>query len=127
MKQLSEKLNSAIRIFAQSKEAIAAVYVFGSFAVGKNRKTSDLDIAVMTCRNIQGWERIEWETELSRILKIDADLTIFHQASPLLQHQILKHGRLIVEKYGKERIRQEVFARFAYLDTEFLYKEMRSK
>lgn len=47
---------------------------------------------------------------------------LWFEATPLLQHQILKHGYLIYERDPKERTRQEVAARREYLDTTFLYR-----
>ena len=103
---------------------IQAAYLFGSRARGRAKKKSDLDLAVISAQDISGWERIEMETDLSNQLGIDVDLVIFHQLNPLLQHQILKHGRLIFEKDRSERIRQETRARYEYLDTRYLYKEL---
>jgi hypothetical protein len=72
-------------------------------------------------------ERVEMETALSNLLRRDVDLVIFHSSSPLLQHQILFHGRLVYEADPRERVRQEVFARNAYFDTAFLYKKLQRK
>ena len=69
-------------------------------------------------------ERIDMETALSNILGRDVDLIVFDQVSPLLQHQILKYGRLIFEADQSERVRQEVWARRAYLDSAFLYRKL---
>ena len=62
------------------------------------------------------------ETELSNLLNRDADLVVFANSTPLLQHQILKYGYLIYEADPKERVRQEVVSRRHYLDSQFLYK-----
>jgi hypothetical protein len=68
--------------------------------------------------------RIEMETELSNLLRRDVDLVVFGWAPSLLQHQILKYGRLIYEADRGERVRQEVAARRDYLDTKSLHKEI---
>lgn len=114
-----------IRQFFQQQNKMAAVYVFGSMAAGRNRKKSDIDIALMLSEPIAPMERIKMETEMSNLLQKDVDLVIFDQASPLLQHQILKYGRLVYETDPKERVRQEVFARSAYLDNVFLYRKLK--
>jgi hypothetical protein len=67
-------------------------------------------------------ERVQLETSLSNFLGKDVDLIIFGEATPLLQHQILKYGCLIYERDPKERMRQEIAARREYLDTTFLYR-----
>ena len=111
------------RIFRR-KKGIAAVYVFGSTATGKSRQGSDLDLAIIAKRIISGSERLRLESELSNRFRRDVDLVVFGQAAPLLQHQILKYGRLICENDQVERVRQEVRARAEYLDMRRLFREI---
>lgn len=114
-----------IEEFCRSNPLIVAAYVFGSSATGKNRGRSDLDVAIMTRRgSMDGFERVRLETALSNVLLQDVDLVIFGRATPLLQHQILKYGRLVYEADAKERVRQETAARRQYLDTLFLYRKI---
>ena len=103
---------------------IAVIYLFGSVATGKMRPSSDLDIAIMSTRRIDGFERIAMETELSCLLHMDLDLVVFHQAEVLLQHQILKYGHLLYEKDPSVRVKQETTSRREYLDTRFLFREL---
>ena len=114
-----------IRGYAIGRKDIIAIYVFGSAATGKNRPGSDIDLAVMVAGVFSGMARVEMETTLSNLLHRDVDLVVFGQATPLLQHQILKYGRLIHEAASRERIQQEVGARRHYLDTTFLYKKIK--
>jgi predicted nucleotidyltransferase len=106
------------------KKRIAAVYLFGSTATGRDRRGSDLDLAIVAKRTISGRERLRIEAELSSRLRRDVDLVVFGQAAPLLQHQILKYGSLICENDPAERVRQEVRARAEYLDTRHLFREI---
>jgi len=108
--------------FAKSNEVIAAAYVFGSSAAGKERRESDIDIAIMVRGSMGGFERVQLETELSNLLGKDIDLVVFSLASALLQHQILKYGRIVYEADPGERVRQEVTARREYLDSLVLYR-----
>ena len=64
------------------------------------------------------------ETALSNLLHRDVDLVVFGQVTPLLQHQILKYGRLVYEADVRDRVRQEIVARRHYLDGEFLYRKL---
>ena len=107
------------------KKRIAAVYLFGSTATGRDRRGSDLDIAIITKKTISGRERLRIEADLSSRLRQDVDLVVFGQAAPLLQHQILKYGRLICENDSAERVRQEVQARAEYMDTRCLFREIK--
>jgi len=120
-----DEIAEAIKVFSSAHEQIAAVYLFGSASRGTMRKSSDIDIAVMTFCPISSMKRITWETELSNILRKDVDLVVFSQSGPLLQHQILKYGKLLYEKNSKERVKQETISRREYLDTRFLHKELR--
>jgi len=119
----TESLNS-LRHFCAQSSAIAAAYLFGSRATGRNREKSDIDLALLVRNPVDPMVRVEMETALSNLLGRDVDLIIFHQVSPLLQHQILKYGRLIFEADQSERVRQEVCARRAYLDSAFLYRKL---
>jgi hypothetical protein len=111
-------------IFRRRKR-IAAVYLFGSAATGRDRRGSDLDLAIVAKKAISGRERLRIEADLSSRLRRDVDLVVFGQAGPLLQHQILKYGRLICENDPAERVRQEVRARAEYLDAQRLFREIR--
>lgn len=117
-------ISDAVRNFSLSHDLIAAVYLFGSAARGNLRESSDVDIAVMTTSQISTMKRINWETELSNILRRDVDLVVFSQVGSLLQHQVLKYGKLVYEKNPKERVKQVTSSRREYLDTRFLYREL---
>ncbi len=121
---MKDRLQYAISQALDKYSCIQAAYLFGSRAEGCARDKSDLDLAAVSTEDISGWERIDMETDISNQLGIDVDLVIFHQANPLLQHQILKHGYLVFEKNRSERIRQETWARYEYLDTRHLHKEL---
>jgi uncharacterized protein len=119
---ISAGVLESIEEFCRSNHVILAAYVFGSSATGKDRCGSDIDIAIMISRPMDGFERVRLETSLSNVLGKDVDLVIFGRASPLLQHQILKYGRLVYEGNPKERVSQETAARREYLDSLFLYR-----
>jgi hypothetical protein len=119
---IPESLYEILSDFALRRKEIAAIYIFGSTAAKKHRSGSDVDIAIMVQVTVDGMERMRWETLLSNLLKRDADVIIFNDATPLLQHQILKYGHLVFERNPRERIRQEVVARREYLDSLDLYR-----
>jgi len=45
--------------------------------------------------DVDGFTRINLETEISNLLNRDVDLIDMKKSSPVLRHQIYKHGRLI--------------------------------
>jgi predicted nucleotidyltransferase len=117
------KFQDLTPIFRRRKN-IAAVYIFGSTATGRDRRGSDIDLAIIAKKVIARRERLRLEADLSIRLRQDVDLVVFGQAAPLLQHQILKYGSLVCENDPAERVRQEVRARAEYLDTRRLFREI---
>jgi uncharacterized protein len=69
--------------------------VFGSFASGKNREESDLDIAVLGSGKISFKKQINLISEFSRIFRRDVDLSILNSANPLLLFEASKKSILI--------------------------------
>jgi predicted nucleotidyltransferase len=124
---LTQRDIDKIKKLAVDQKKIVAVYIFGSVATEKDRKGSDVDLAVLVRGHMRGLERIEMETSLSNLLGKDVDLTVFGETTSLLQHQILKYGKLICEIDPEQRVEQEVAARSNYLDTKFLFKEIGEK
>lgn len=124
MRILPEQLEK-LKGFCQAHQEIAALYLFGSTARGTSHRTSDVDIAIMTVEDLTAYQRIDLETLLSNMLGRDVDLTVFAHASPLLQHQVLKYGLPVYERDPLTRVRQEVRSRTEYLDSQYLYRELR--
>ena len=122
MPSISESLYKTISDFGLRHSQIVAVYVFGSTATERYRAGSDIDIAIMVRGSLEKMERVNLETSLSNLLERDVDLVIFGNVTPLLQHEILRNGHLLFESDAKERVRQEVAARFEYLESLSLYR-----
>lgn len=87
--------------FFRAKEGIVAVYLFGSQAKQKGHGGSDVDIAVLyeedkvpDFRN-----QLELRDTLSGILKKEVDLVFLNRANPILKHQILKYGALLLNHH----------------------------
>ena len=92
-------IESRIKDYFNDRAHIAAVYLFGSHAVGKERSDSDVDIAILfktrdpdVIRNLIDTYLIE----LSRLLKKDIHPVVLNHAGELLLRQVLKKGKCIV-------------------------------
>ncbi len=76
----------------------AFVYLFGSYAMGRNNKNSDIDIAVNIYTN-QVNDLFEYKVEetiqLQNLLKKNVDIVILNNASPILVNQVFRYGVLI--------------------------------
>ncbi len=94
-KQDLTQVISRVEAFAKSHLDIAAVYLFGSHATGRQRKRSDLDLGVLFNKDIDGFKRVDLETELSNLLGKDVDLIDMGKSGPFLRHQVYKYGKKI--------------------------------
>ncbi len=76
---------------------IIFVYLFGSFAVGKNNSMSDIDLAVYFKENtfdIDNYMKIKMD--LTEILKRDVDLVVLNTAKPFIKSRIInKHIKVL--------------------------------
>ena len=84
-----------IEAFVKTYPVISAIYLFGSHESGHERKKSDVDLGILFNEDVDGFTRIDIETEISNLLKKEVDLIDMKRSSPFLRHQIYKYGRLI--------------------------------
>lgn len=83
------------------------VMLFGSFANGKNREDSDLDIAILGLNGIFFDEQIELTNEFSLIFNKNIDLSVLNNANPLLLFQVSKNSILLFgndEEFSKFKL-----------------------
>jgi predicted nucleotidyltransferase len=87
--------------------------------MGKDKRTSDVDIALLLDDREASFQYLEFKVTLERALNIDVDLTILNNAGEILKHQIRKYGKIIFESNPKMRKQWEVLSRKLFQD--FLY------
>jgi uncharacterized protein len=105
--------------FAAGHDDVAAVYLFGSFARGKAKATSDVDIAVLY-RGEPDTSHLEsairMADELFYLVDRKVDVVVLNHAPPDLSHEVLRRGELVMERDPSLRIAFEVRARNAFFD-----------
>jgi uncharacterized protein len=92
-------IESRLKAYFTNRAHIAAVYLFGSHATGKERSDSDVDIAILfktreadvICDLID-----TYLVDLARLLKKDIHPVVLNHAGELLLRQVLKKGKCIV-------------------------------
>ena len=97
-KNLSMIENRIIDYFRDRNE-VAAVYLFGSHAAGKERPGSDLDVAILFQTRDPDVMRNSIDAylvDLSRLLKKDVHLVSLNSAGEMLLGQIFKKGKCVV-------------------------------
>ncbi len=91
--------------FLDERFGVDALWIFGSEAAGRAREGSDLDVAALFVRRPTPYELLEAEAEASAWLDRPVDLVSLDAASPILAMQVLRHGRLMVDRNPRRRIR----------------------
>lgn len=108
---LSEKLKSV--------ENIEFAYLFGSYARGQQRESSDVDIAIFFKQNTLD-ARLELCYELSRFFKKEVDILVLNDVKNLfLLEAVFKEGKLL--KDSPLRVDFELSKEHDILD----YKELK--
>lgn len=84
--------------FADAADRVAAVYLFGSVAAGRDHARSDVDVAVLYRDGYvpDGWARLELIADLSLRLGREVDVAVLNDASPILGMQVLRNGRRLM-------------------------------
>lgn len=105
--------------FIQNSQ-ISAVYLFGSRVKGKERKNSDVDIAVLFEPEIDTLKRFEckldFANDLEDILGLPVDIIDMESAELFFLHQVMLNKVLILEKNRLRRVEFEVSKRREYFD-----------
>ena len=114
-----DELATARRDYLSSQPAVLVAYLFGYRVAGKARSDSDVDTAVLLSEEdgVARFERrLRLMNEVSDVCGREADVIVLNDAPPLLQHQVLKHGRLVFERDRAARVEFEVRAGKIYAD-----------
>jgi len=112
--------------FAKAHPDISAIYLFGSHAIGHPRSKSDIDFGILFNKDVNGFTRINMETEISNLLKKDVDLIDMRKSSPFLRHQIYKHGKFIYHDGSDFPFQFRASSIREYLDNNYLRTKSRA-
>ena len=101
------------------EHALDFVVLFGSYARGQIKKTSDIDIAIKKEGKIEIEEYSEIQSKLAKIFNvkdIKIGLVEILHLSPILMWQIAKYGQLLAGNPLKFK-KNQLYALKKYLDT----------
>lgn len=87
-----------LREFFASNENVCFAFIFGSYAKGKQRKYSDLDIAIYFEKPPQGLDLFHLINTLSELTGKEVDIIVLNNASAFLRHQIMNYGIPLIIK-----------------------------
>ena len=103
-----------LRQYLQNRSDVSFAMVFGSFAKGKERKDSDLDVAIFFHEDTvpEGFDVLMLEQKLSDVAGREVDLAVLNSAGVFLRHQIQNchsmlflHDRVAYCRYREKTMR----------------------
>lgn len=95
--KVTKDQKSKVRKIAE-EYGLKLVVIFGSFAAGKSRKGSDLDIGILAPREISFENQIDLINKFSQVFKKNIDSTNLATANPLLLFEATKN---VLPVYGE--------------------------
>lgn len=111
-----ETLREVLHGFSEVRLA----YLFGSVAAGTERASSDVDVAVLLTPEASTTILDRLTHALERATGRTVDLVDLATAPPLLAHEIIKNGTIILSRNEEERVNFVTRAIARYLDTAHL-------
>ncbi len=93
-----------LRAVFRRYDAIQAVYLFGSYAEGRARENSDLDLAVVLHREVQGRpDLLDVLTDLVTAGFENVDLVFLDEVDLIVQYEAIRNNNVIYQTEGFER------------------------
>lgn len=97
-KRLLKEAVGKLKEFMSDDQNVYFAFIFGSYVKGKQKKTSDLDIAIYFKNPPKGVDLLYLINTLSDLTGKEIDLVILNSASAFLRHQVMKYGSPLVVK-----------------------------
>lgn len=102
----------------RSNNEVEAIYLFGSYAKGNAKPISDIDICVLTKRNIP--KRVKEEILSNSSKKVD--ISIFWDLPPTIRFRVFKEGKLLYKRDEIALQRVKVATLKSYFDIQPMIK-----
>jgi hypothetical protein len=111
---------SELKEYLSKDDNVLFSFLFGSYASGKQKKRSDVDVAVYFKNSPCGNDLFGLINKLSDLCGADIDLIVLNTASPLLKHQVMKYGiaLAIKDRHIYRKFRESVIS--AYDEYKFI-------
>jgi len=122
-------IENQIKSFFENEKDIVSVYLFGSYASGKIRSCSDIDLAILfdsRSRATINRRLDKYLIDLSRILRKDTHLTAMNFAGEGLLKQIFKNGKSIIVNDTKKMSYFKMIAYSKIVDFHYHRRKMQS-
>ncbi len=107
----AEKKNKIVGLLREKIPGIYAVYLYGSYACGKEHPGSDIDVAFLSSQKIDAIERWNVQEFIAAELDCDIDLVDLTAASTILRKEIIEKGRIL---FNGDKFRTDSFEMTSY-------------
>jgi predicted nucleotidyltransferase len=109
----------AVKSFLIEELQAELIYLFGSYAKGNARPDSDLDLAFLSSKEIDDYQRFLTAQKLASKLNIEVDLIDLKKASTVFKAQIIQGKLLYAEdKKQKQEFEMLTLKKYARLNEE---------
>jgi predicted nucleotidyltransferase len=112
-----------ITAYLEGRFGLVALWLFGSEARGTVTPESDVDLAALFRTAPSAVDLLEARMELAAQLSRDVDLVDLDRASPILVMQVLRKGKLLVDKDSARRLQLAAKAPGRYEDLLIVRRE----
>ncbi len=123
----SDKALKKITKYFGQKDDIIAAYLFGSTVKNKDRKGSDLDLAILFKESIDPYRRFQAKLQIANDLENDVnaklDIVDLRSADLYFIHQVMKNKMLLFERDVHGRVSFEVKYRKYFFDHMPVYEQ----
>ena len=122
-------IHENIKSFFENEKDIVAVYLFGSYAGGKERTSSDVDLAILfdnRDRETVNQRLDKYLVALSRNLRKDVHLTTMDFAGEEILKQIFKKGKCVVVNDPKKMAYFKMMALSKIVSFHYYHSQMQS-
>lgn len=124
---LAKKLVAKIKNYFSQKPEIVAVYLYGSYARGEAKETSDIDMGVVLKEkpSSRAFEipQVKFSQDLAKILGEEVEVQDITNCDLEFAHRVLSEGKLLYSGDEKRRIEFETTIVGAYFDMKPLFEE----
>ena len=93
-----KNIKSTLNNFFQIRQDVRFVTVFGSYATGKAKQDSDIDIAICGNRKFSPDELVDMSTQLSMLLGLEVDLIDLSKSHGAILEEALMKGEKILQR-----------------------------
>jgi predicted nucleotidyltransferase len=117
-----EEIKARVADYCAGKPEIVACYLFGSYAGGRQRQGSDVDVAFLLEASVSRSQyfdsKLDYHNGLARLLRLDIHPVIMNDAGEVLLEQIFSKGITVFTRDPQElsrfrAIRFSMIAEFA--------------